>query len=144
MISAQELLSSTYRTISIHKRGLNILFNWSYNRMVRVIDISSGTPCVNLQWQRADKIIVASSGASKVPGSRRAKATTTLREPEAEDLTSDAIGTGRRCRFWPSSRRIDDLKLYLFTLSFTYTGLSIHRNFVLLPVSMALPINESA
>ena len=84
MISAQELLSSTYRTISIHKRGLNILLNWSYNRVVRVIDISSKTLCVNLQWQRADKIIVASSGASKVPGSRRAKATTTLREPKAK------------------------------------------------------------
>ena len=56
----------------------------------------------------------------------------------------DAIGTGRRCLFRPSSRRLDDLKLHLFTFSFTYTGLSVHRNFVLLPVSMASPINDSA
>jgi hypothetical protein len=98
LISAQELLSSTYHTISIHKRGLNILLNWPYNRVVRVIDISSKTLCVNLQWQRADKIIVASSGASKVPGSRRVKATTTSREPK---LLRPTLETSLATVPWP-------------------------------------------
>ena len=30
----------------------------------------------------------------------------------------------------------------MFTFSFTYTGLSAHRNFVLLPVLMSLPLNH--
>ena len=63
---------------------------------------------------------------------------------KAELLTGDAVRTGRGCRFWRSSRRIDNLKLHLFTFSFTYIGLSVHPNFVLLRVSMASPINDSA
>ena len=52
--------------------------------MVRVIDISSGTPCVNLQWQGAEKIIAASNDAIKVPGSRRVKTTVISREPKTK------------------------------------------------------------
>ena len=46
---------------------------------------------------------------------------------KAELLTGDAVRTGRGCRFWRSSRRIDNLKLHLFTFSFTYSHHSIKR-----------------
>jgi hypothetical protein len=48
--------------------------------------------------QRADKIIVASSGASKVPGSRRVKATTTSREPK---LLRPTLETSLATVPWP-------------------------------------------
>ena len=39
--------------------------------------------------------------------------------------------------------RLDGLKLHtLFTFLFTYIGVSVHRNFVLLPVSVASPLNN--
>ena len=56
----------------------------------------------------------------------------------------DATETGRRrngqkgfCGL-RSSRRP---KATLFTFSFTYIGVSVHQNFVLLPVSVASPLN---
>ena len=57
-------------------------------------------------------------------------------------LRGNDIRIGSRCSFRPSGRRQNNLKLHLFTFSFTYTGLSAHRNFFFLPVPMSLPLNH--
>ena len=58
----------------------------------------------------------------------------------------DAIETGRRRNGEKTGRRKSSRwpKATLFTFSFTYTTVTVHRNFVLLPVPMASPVNNTA